>query len=672
MMIPIFLSELVRTVVIMTATAGLMCLLLLAIKPIIRHRLPKSAQYYFWLVVLATFLIPVSRVVALPGRVADIAPIHSVVERNVVSTAEARDRALISDMSVSHFAPGNVNVSAPATAVDEAPPLEEPGGVAQAVTVFMVIYPFVFALVLLYNLIGYVLFIGKLRRNYMRPHSHEWEMLRALTRGRRTPKLIVSDYAATPMLIGIFRPMIVLPNREYTGRQMQSILLHELTHMRRFDVAVKWLSLFACAVHWFNPLVWISKQQIDRVCELSCDEAVILNMDVYGKQHYGETLISVASNTKIPMPVLSTTMCEEKKALKERLTAIMKSKKRTRLAVLVSMFIVLGVVLAACTLGASVGDGVADDTAAIVADDGAEEDDVDDEYPQEDSAIPDDEAQADENDDDTVDEPPSETNDNEDSSSIDENINEENANQDAAANGPGFALIWAVAPNLEHEHIWLCSCGLFSDPDFNAIDPVTGLLTGGHKYGHGGPGPEFVYDRERSLFGQPNYGFFYHDLIGVHPIAEFEAIAPSWILNQSSGLISVQSVDSSLRQYYGDLGIENAPPEWDDYWDLTEEAFTGRFAIMYNRQFVTDFIFDGGAYWWYRFSFNEDGSGRENLGFIAMRQGGLWGLVDRSGNTILPFVFDELIVINESTAFARIDGGWYGILDLTATMAAWN
>ena len=58
------------------------------------------------------------------------------------------------------------------------------------------------------------------------------------------------------------------------------------------------------------------RREVDRACELSCDEAVIRNFDNDGKKDYGNTLISVASDSKTPRAVLSTTMCEEKKNLK--------------------------------------------------------------------------------------------------------------------------------------------------------------------------------------------------------------------------------------------------------------------------------------------------------------------------------------------------------------------
>ena len=367
MTIPTFISDITRTILIMSISGGAIALLLLALRPFIRHRLPKSAQYYFWIVVLFTLLVPVSQVVTLPSRLADVSPVHisAVVERNVVSITEESQRAVAqqppfsspAEGTTAPFFPQGSGITAPAQ-----PPLYttyspaqeiSPSIFALASTLFMILYPLVAFLVLAYNLGGYAYFAKKLKSGYIKPHEEEFAMLRRLTTGRRRPRLYISDYAATPMLIGIFRPAIVLPNREYSDTQLHSILLHELTHMRRWDIAVKWASLLACALHWFNPLVWLARREIDRNCELSCDEAVIRNMDISAKQNYGNTLIDVATDTKIPLPVLSTTMCEEKRALKERLGAIMKSKKYTRLAAFATMLILLVAVLGACGLGAA-------------------------------------------------------------------------------------------------------------------------------------------------------------------------------------------------------------------------------------------------------------------------------------------------------------------------------
>ena len=352
-----FLTEFVRTIIIMSISGGAVALLLLIIRPFVRHRLPKTAQYYFWMVALIAFLVPMSRIFVMPERVDNVVP----VSVNVFTVAESNTMGIsIGPLPVQppHLAPPTVP-AAPVTIPGTAPtvPVYEPtymppAGIVVDSTALLLVYPWIALAVLMYNLIGYGVFAKKLRRRYIPARDEEVELLQRLC-FRAHVRLFRSKTAATPMLIGLFRPTIVLPDRDYTPAQLQSILLHELTHMRRFDIAVKWLSLLACALHWFNPFVWLARREINRTCELSCDEAVIRNMNAGGKQDYGNTLIDVATNTKIPMPVLSTTMCQEKRALKERLTSIMKSRRHTKLAVFVSMLIILAAVLAACTLGAS-------------------------------------------------------------------------------------------------------------------------------------------------------------------------------------------------------------------------------------------------------------------------------------------------------------------------------
>jgi hypothetical protein len=214
-------------------------------------------------------------------------------------------------------------------------------------------------------------------------------------------------------------------------------------------------------------------------------------------------------------------------------------------------------------------------------------------------------------------------------------------------------LVWVVAPTLGHPFIFRCTCDNFLVPNSEyMISHTTGLLTENYHGGHGGGWPEFVYDRERNLFGHPGLDFGYSEVIGMHSLSEFEFaeifVDRPWVLSQFSGLIAVQSVDSYLRS---GLGIT------PNYWWLTEDAFSSQFAVMYNRELITDFIFDSGSDWWWRRDFD----------LIAMRLDGQWGFIDKYGNTALPFIFENLIIIDENTAFARYNGK-YGILDIHHTI----
>jgi hypothetical protein len=145
--------------------------------------------------------------------------------------------------------------------------------------------------------------------------------------------------------------MIILPDRDYTNDQLQAVLLHELTHLYRNDVFVKWLTLITCALHWFNPIIWLTRREIDRACELACDEAVINKLSGDSKLHYCDTLVRMAAGG-VPRSALSTTMCEEKKMLKERLISIMKSKRHIRATAAATVLIASAAVIIAVLLGA--------------------------------------------------------------------------------------------------------------------------------------------------------------------------------------------------------------------------------------------------------------------------------------------------------------------------------
>lgn len=68
---------------------------------------------------------------------------------------------------------------------------------------------------------------------------------------RRSVRFFRVNGLGSPMTLGVFRPMVLLPQ----GEIRQAAVRHELIHVRRWDAAWKLLLLLACAVHWFNPLV---------------------------------------------------------------------------------------------------------------------------------------------------------------------------------------------------------------------------------------------------------------------------------------------------------------------------------------------------------------------------------------------------------------------------------
>jgi beta-lactamase regulating signal transducer with metallopeptidase domain len=315
----------------MSLTGGALTVLLLLVKPLIRDRMPMSAQYYLWFVVVAALLIPVSKLMTLP--VAVVPPISKTVDQYVITAEEAFIDSLqiptVDDPEKLALRPDGNPVK-----------VQQPTFATTSVSLFMLFYPICTAFVLLCYLVSYWWYLLKLSHN------------RTLTDITAPVRVYKSEVAATPMLIGVFRPVIVLPLCEYTDEQLRNVLTHELTHLRRRDILVKWLSVIAVSLHWFNPFAWLMRREIDRLCELSCDEAVISRYGVDEKQSYGDTLIAVVAEHKSPKSVLSTTMVESKQALKERLGAIMKHKKSTTIAIIISVLLIIAAIITVVALGA--------------------------------------------------------------------------------------------------------------------------------------------------------------------------------------------------------------------------------------------------------------------------------------------------------------------------------
>ena len=147
----------------------------------------------------------------------------------------------------------------------------------------------------------------------------------------------------TPMMLGLFHPVILLPEGEMGEEARAMVLRHELVHLQRGDVAYKLLLLLANAVHWFNPLVWWMSREAGRNLELCCDDDVVKGQDKEFRRRYGEILIHTAAGCRAP--VLSTYFGGGKQYLKGRLKNLFQHKKNS--------VVLVCVVLAAALLAGS-------------------------------------------------------------------------------------------------------------------------------------------------------------------------------------------------------------------------------------------------------------------------------------------------------------------------------
>jgi TonB family protein len=113
------------------------------------------------------------------------------------------------------------------------------------------------------------------------PNDASWrglleEMCRTLDL-KRCPDLLILPGPVMPMTSGLLRPRILLPEEclSWTPERKRAVLLHELAHVKRHDVASQFFTQLAAAFWWFQPLSWFSRHSLRLESERACDELVL-------------------------------------------------------------------------------------------------------------------------------------------------------------------------------------------------------------------------------------------------------------------------------------------------------------------------------------------------------------------------------------------------------------
>ncbi len=327
------MSELLKWILSLSLAGSVLILLLTLLRPLVRERISRRWQYYIWLLVIARLLLPIGGLEA-PAKIETAGP--AAVPLLSLPEAEQED---VETRPSGEAAPEFDDSLKLRTAVRE--------------NLWVVWLAGALAL-LIRKATAYQSFLRYLRAGWAPVEDPALLDLAARIGAeagvKRPVELYVNPLAASPMLLGVRKPCVVLPTAELPEEDLRFVLLHELTHCRRRDVLYKWLTQLTVCVHWFNPLVHWMAREVERTGELSCDEAVLRRLDGPGRRAYGDAIlrtISAGGGYQAVQP--SPTLGAEGKHLKERLETIMKFKKTGRLAAVLAalLAVVLGVTGAA-------------------------------------------------------------------------------------------------------------------------------------------------------------------------------------------------------------------------------------------------------------------------------------------------------------------------------------
>lgn len=342
---------------LMCLQGSAMIVVVLIVRALFLHRLPKAAFMALWLVVLVRLLVPVS--IPAPANVWSMienglmnAGIEAAAtpEEPVDAAAEPSDPSEASPSTGlrSDPASGGALLGADTAVQEDAGAAPSPTDAAAPGWIGVVNFVWIGGCVA----VGAFMLAGYLR------HARRFAAAAPVTRGEarewlaahplRRPLQIKETAVPSPLTVGVFRPVILVPyDFDWNDPTRSALVLeHEFVHVARFDNALKVLLALAACTFWFNPLVWAMYACVNRDIELSCDERVARMLNGQGRSSYAHALIDAASRQTSVGPAFSAF---GKSAIEERVTALAKVRFHTAKGLAATICLAVAMVAAFAT-----------------------------------------------------------------------------------------------------------------------------------------------------------------------------------------------------------------------------------------------------------------------------------------------------------------------------------
>lgn len=343
------MNDLLKIILSLSFSGTLLIIIMLFIgKVFFRKRANHRWKYYIWLIIIARLLIPLTPDISLTGTIFEKT---DLVMEHIIETTPAESEVNITPADKNNFDTND-----------------------KSDTTFSLLQSFLSVffqnLGIIWLIVSLILLIRKITIyqgfvKYIKAGREEVSCVGLLNTLAQLGTQIgvnchvefyTNGLVSSPLLIGFFRPCIILPTTDIPKDDLKYTLLHELTHFKRKDMFYKWLAQITICLHWFNPFVYIMEHEISRECELSCDEEMIRSLNEKERRKYGDTLLhAIALGGKYKDTISSVTLNESKELLKERLGAIINFKENSKAAktVMVSfafLLIVCSIVIGAYTI----------------------------------------------------------------------------------------------------------------------------------------------------------------------------------------------------------------------------------------------------------------------------------------------------------------------------------
>lgn len=306
----LFINELFSSIFVMSVNSSIAALFIIVVRLALKKS-PKIFSLMLWFVVFFRLLCPIT--------IQNEFGIPLLLQSNIDQTIGTGIPASMTAPIITQES-GNKTFLLPTNATDPAL-ITSSDLYSAAFDVMSYLWFFGFIVLILYSFLSYILLKRKMR-----------------LATKIEENIYESDRIKTPFVLGLIRPAIYIP-KGLEGNELEYILNHEQMHMKRYDYLLKPIAFLAVALHWFNPVVWISFSLMSQDMELSADESVLKRSTDDTRKAYAASLIRLST----AQGGLFSSLTFSKTSVESRVKNILNYKKPVFWVYAVSLIAVIGI-----------------------------------------------------------------------------------------------------------------------------------------------------------------------------------------------------------------------------------------------------------------------------------------------------------------------------------------
>ncbi|MCX2829064.1 M56 family metallopeptidase [Bacillus pseudomycoides] len=341
MFVNVYLPRFFDWVIETSIMASILVGLILCVKILLRNKLTPRWQYMLWMILIVRLLLPWSpdSSYSIYSLLSYSSGVSEVFQKN---TTSAIPKESVSEDKTNHtvttkedsYKSNSVNIMKESDQTDSNKKKEDTTFSVYKVT----LYIWLFGVVILAMI---TCIMNKRLFSYIKkqPNITDEKIVgifenckKSMAIKKHIP-LRLAGKISSPTVFGFFRPKVLLSSRHMkvlNEQQLQYIFYHELSHMKRRDIAVNWVMYSLIILNWFNPILWYAYSCMREDQELACDAFALTFIESEEQIAYGHTIITLLEHysSYYQAPNLAN-LSRNKRTLKRRILMIKKFQKKS-------------------------------------------------------------------------------------------------------------------------------------------------------------------------------------------------------------------------------------------------------------------------------------------------------------------------------------------------------